>query len=188
MLVEAFLVPLVSIAVMELGDKTQVAIIALSTTNRKPLLIFLGAMVAFSLVNGLGVLVGEGLLQIVPVSVLSKTSGLIFLLMGFFLIVKKADTGRPSGRMSGGILSTAFISTFLAELGDKTQINTIALAAKYGAPAEVILGVMSALALVTGVGVALGAKFSERIPQNRMRIVAGALLMAMGALTLMGIL
>jgi len=188
LLVEAFLVPLISIVVMELGDKTQLAIIALSATNRKPLLIFVGAMVAFSLVNGLGVLAGEGLLQVVPVAVLSKVSGLIFLLMGFFLIVKRTDADRPSRGMSGGILSTAFISTFLAELGDKTQIATITLAAKYGAPAEVILGVMSALALVTGIGVALGAKFSDRIPRNRMRIVAGALLVAVGALTLTGIL
>ena len=80
------------------------------------------------------------------------------------------------------------ISIMVMELGDKTQIATITLAAKYGAPAEVILGVISALALVTGVGVALGAKFSDRIPQNRMRIVADALLIVMGALTLMGTL
>lgn len=188
MLVEAFIVPLVSIAVMELGDKTQLAIIALSAINRKPRLIFLGAMVAFSLVNGLGVLVGAGLLQVVPVAVLSKISGLIFLLMGFFLIVKKTDTDRPSRRMWGGILSTTFISTFLAELGDKTQINTIAPAVKYGAPVEVILGVISALALVTVIGVALGVEFSEKIPRKRMRIVAGALFIAIGALTLMEIL
>jgi len=188
LLVDAFLVPLISIVVMELGDKTQLAIVALSATNRKPLMIFLGAMAAFSLVNSLGVLVGEGLLQIVPVAVLSKISGLIFLLMGSFLIVKRTDTDRPNRRMWGGILSTAFISTFLAELGDKTQIATITLAAKYDAPAEVILGVLSALALVTGIGVALGAKFSDRISQNRMRIVAGALLIVIGALTLIGIL
>jgi len=80
------------------------------------------------------------------------------------------------------------ISIMVMELGDKTQIATITLAAKYGAPAEVILGVISALALVTGVVVALGAKFSDSIPQNRMRIVADALLIVMGALTLMGTL
>ena len=60
--------------------------------------------------------------------------------------------------------------------------------AKYDAPVEVILGVISALAPVTGMGVALGSKFQGRISQNRIRMVAGALFTVIGALTLMGIL
>lgn len=188
MFFEAYLISFTSILVMELGDKTQLAVINLSATNKSPLPVFTGALLAFSVINGLGVLLGEGLLRIVPVSVIAKASGLLFISLGLYTFLKRSDGEKKIRTSDHGVFYTAFTSVFLSEIGDKTQLSTIVLAAKFNVPVEVILGSISALALVTSLGVILGTKLAERLPQNILQKAAGSLFIAMGILTILGLI
>ncbi len=81
---------------------------------------------------------------------------------------------------------TAFATIFLAELGDKTQLASMALAAKSGAPLSVFLGAISALALVTLIGVVFGAFITRIIPEFYIHTIAGAMFIVIGLLMLAG--
>lgn len=188
MLLEAYFVSLASIFVMELGDKTQLAVINLSATNKNPLRIFAGAVLAFSAINGLAVLLGEGFLRVVPASVMTKASGLLFIVLGVYTLLKKSDKEKEIRADANGAFYAAFASIFISEIGDKTQLSTILLATKFDAPVEVILGSLSALTLVTGLGVILGAKLADGLPRNLLKKAAGILFMIMGILTVLDLI
>lgn len=188
MFFEAYFVSLASILIMELGDKTQLAVINLSATSKSPIQIFVGAILAFSVINGLGVLLGEGFLRIVPATVMAKVSGLLFISLGLYTLFKRSDGEKNIRTSSHRAFSTAFTSIFLSEIGDKTQLSTIVLAAKFDAPVEVILGSISALALVTSLGVILGTKLFRRIPKNHLQKAAGSLFIVIGILTILGLI
>ena len=118
------------IALAELGDKTQLTVIALSARyDRKK--VFSGVVLAFIVVTGLGVLVGEGLLRLIPENIIKIIAGLMFIIFGILMLRSKEDGEENNGSQ----IMNPFISTFsmiaLAEMGDKTQLSAITLAAKY---------------------------------------------------------
>jgi len=84
--IEAFAVSLFSIAIAELGDKTQIGLITLAATIRKPVAIFLGMVSGFFVVAGSAVLIGQALLAVIPLSTLTFISGLIFVAMGILML------------------------------------------------------------------------------------------------------
>lgn len=173
------------IAFAELGDKTQLAVIALSAGYDR-VKVFSGVMLAFALVTGLGVLVGEVLLQIVNPALIRIIAGLLFVAFGIWMVLSKekcdADGNSP--------LCNPFISTFsmitLAEMGDKTQLSAITLAAKYDSPYLVFLGAVLALGLISSIGILAGKKLCEMLPLSKIRFGAGALFIFFGVLFLAG--
>ncbi|MEW6233195.1 MAG: TMEM165/GDT1 family protein [Chloroflexota bacterium] len=88
--------------------------------------------------------------------------------------------------MNWEFVLTAFATIFLAELGDKTQLASMALAARSGAPLSVFLGAISALALVTLIGVVFGALITSVIPESYIRAISGAMFIVIGFLMLAG--
>ena len=145
------LTPLIStfalIALAELGDKTQLTVIALSARyDRKK--VFAGVVLAFIVVTGLGVLVGEGLLRLIPENIIKMIAGFMFIVFGIMMLRSKEDCEEANNSP----VINPFISTFsmiaLAEMGDKTQLSAITLSAKYNSPYLVFTGAVIALAAI----------------------------------------
>ncbi len=179
-----FLTTFSLIALAEFGDKTQLTVIALSASYDR-LRVFAGVVLAFALVTGLGVLVGETLFQLISPNLTRIIAGLLFVAFGIWILSSK-----ESCEVNSNPLRSPFISTFsmiaLAEMGDKTQLSTITLVAKYDSPYLVFLGAVLALALISLLGIMLGKKLCETAPLSKIRIGAGAMFILFGLMFLAG--
>lgn len=180
-----FLLSFSLIAIAELGDKTQLAVIML-TAKYRPLPILCGAMFAFLLVDGLGVLVGNILAEVLPFLWVGVGSGVAFICFGIYGFL--SGEGEAKVRYGRFALLTSFILVSLMELGDKTQLATIVLAAKYAMPIVVLSGVMLAYLTITVVGVVVGVGLTKMVPTEKMRLIASLIFILFGVLFLFCVL
>src|SRR5574341_472844 len=159
------------IAFAELGDKTQLTVIALSAGYDR-VKVFAGVVLAFVLVTGMGVMVGDALLGIVPPSMMKTIAGLLFVAFGAWALYSRESCDTDSlSPLCNPLLST-FSMIALAEMGDKTQLSAITLSAKYGSPYLVFFGAILALASVSLLGIILGRKLCEKVPLSKIRLGA----------------
>jgi putative Ca2+/H+ antiporter (TMEM165/GDT1 family) len=171
------------ILIAELGDKTQLAIISLSS-NYKGSHVFAGAMLAFLTVDGISLIIGGPLLALLPIKLVLIISGIIFIIFGIIpLMSKKEKEIKPQKRSSTMPLFACFSLISLMELGDKTQIITITLAAETS-PIMVLLGMIIAFALLTGVAVIMGVKLVSRLPLKWLKIGTSALFIIIGVFSI----
>ena len=172
------------ILIAELGDKTQLSIISLSSNYRWHH-VFAGAMLAFLAVDGISLAVGGPLLALLPMRFVLIVSGIVFIIFGIipFIIKKEKEDVKPHERRSNLPLLACFSLISLMELGDKTQIITITLAAEIS-PILVLLGMALAFALLTGVAVIMGAKLLSRLPLKWLKIGTSALFIVLGAISI----
>jgi len=182
------LIPLLSsfgiVALAEFGDKTQLAAIALSSRH-KPISVFIGALLAFTLVDGISVLIGEALAVFLPMFWIGVGSGIAFILFGIYtLLSKEVKEVRVKERRFP--IASSFLIITLMELGDKTQFTVMALAAKYTAAVSVFTGVMLAFLVITGIGVTIGAVLLKLVPSRYIRGGAATIFILFGALFLVG--
>jgi putative Ca2+/H+ antiporter (TMEM165/GDT1 family) len=169
-------------SLMEFGDKTHIAVITLSMKN-KPLEVFIGALGAFAVVDGASVLVGGLIANLIPEFWINVISGGLFLLFGVLTLINKEDEEEvKEGRRSG--LASAFSLVIIMELGDKTQFASFVLAARYGSPVLVFLGIMLGAALITGSGVVIGKGLMKVMPERYLRYAAAALFLIFGVIFL----
>jgi putative Ca2+/H+ antiporter (TMEM165/GDT1 family) len=151
----------------ELGDKTQICAIMLSSRS-SALSVFAGALAAFFLVDGVGVLLGGELLSLLPHNLVSLAAGLTFILFGLISFIRKNE------KVIFGDVRIPFLKTFsliaLMELGDKTQAASILLAAQFKNPLMVLAGVMLAFSAITGIAVLFGYKILRLIPEYYLKI------------------
>lgn len=167
-----------AIAVAELGDKTQLAAIALSARSR-PLTAFAASTLGFVAANVVAAALGCALRLALPLSAIGAVAGALFIAAGLASLLGK-----------GGLLGDecdfkrGFCLLFLAELGDKTNLATVALAASTGAFAEVVLGLAIAAAALMGLAAALGAALSRALPERVLRLASSLAFIAVGALLL----
>ena len=165
----------------ELGDKTQICTVMLSSKS-SAFSIFLGAMSAFFIVNGLSVLLGRELLNFLPQIIISLVAGLIFIFFGLIsLLHKNRETIFRNTNIKSSFIKT-FLLISLMELGDKTQIASMLLAAQFRNPLMVLAGVMLAFSILTGIGVFLGCKILRFMPERYLKIGSSAVFIALGAL------
>ncbi|MHB8420086.1 MAG: TMEM165/GDT1 family protein [Myxococcales bacterium] len=179
------------IFVAELGDKTLLTVLLLSTRNR-PLPIFLGACAAFLLHTGIAVAFGQ-ILAFVPPSLVRWATAALFALFGALLLLRGPEAEGEAAGASGRPFATAFAFIFLAEWGDMTQILTATLVARdraalgrLAASAAVFAGATLGLWLGTAVAVLLGRTVGRRLPARGVRVVAGLCFLAFAALTAAG--
>ena len=138
---EAFLVSTGVVALGEMGDKTQLLAMLLAAKFRRPMPIILGIFVATLANHALAGLVGDGVAKALGPDVLRWVIGISFLAMaGWMMIPDKVDDEAAGGKQRFGVFGTTVLAFFLAEMGDKTQIATVALAAHYAAPVTVVIG------------------------------------------------
>jgi putative Ca2+/H+ antiporter (TMEM165/GDT1 family) len=181
-MLESFLTSLVLVGLAEVGDKTQIAVFTLSSKYKERTQILVGVFCAFFLVDGSAVLFGEAILSLVPILYIKIISGAMFFILGILSILsKEGENTKTIGEKA--IVSMAFSLIFLSELGDKTQIATMMLAARFGEPAWVFLGVMCALMGLSIVTVFGGKKLARMIPATLLHKAAGIAFILVGIAT-----
>ena len=183
------LLPIVStfllILVAELGDKTQLSIISLSSTYKWKH-VFAGAMLAFLAVDGISLAVGGTLVALVPIRYVQIVSGIVFLIFGIFPFLRreKKQDAVVEKRSSAMPLFASFSLVSLMELGDKSQIIAITFAAQT-APILVLAGMILAFTLLTATAVLIGTKLVSRLPMKWLRIGTSVLFIILGAISIL---
>ena len=184
---DAFLVSTLVVAVGEIGDKTQLLALLLAARFRRPLPIILGILFATILNHGLAGVVGELIRAALSPELLRWLLGLSFI--GIALWALKPDTldDEPRSQSSYGVFALTFITFFFAEMGDKTQLATVALAAKYPDLLQVVAGTTLGMLIADVPAVILGEKAAPKLPLKAIRIVAACIFALLGVLVLFGL-
>jgi putative Ca2+/H+ antiporter (TMEM165/GDT1 family) len=184
--VEALLVSTSIVALAEIGDKTQLLAFVLAAKFRQRLPIVLGILVATLANHAFAGAVGSWLTSLMAPRTLQWVLGGSFLAMAVWtLIPDKLDEGDAKlARL--GVFGTTLVAFFLAEMGDKTQIATVALAAQYQALVAVVAGTTLGMMIANVPAVLLGDKLAERLPVRLVHLVAAAIFAVLGIATLLG--
>ncbi len=182
--ISVFLSAFALLFLAEMGDKSQ--LIAMTLAHRYRLgPVIVGVFLAFLVLNGLAVLVGDALFRYVPQHLVLLAAGGLFLFFAYRSWSDSGETNDDAGakRLGGhGALLSSFALIFVAELGDKTQLALIALVAGTGQLWAVFLGGTLALWAVSLIGILLGGTVLRRIPQAWMHRVAALLFLVFGLL------
>jgi putative Ca2+/H+ antiporter (TMEM165/GDT1 family) len=182
---EAFLTSITLVAVAEIGDKTQLLSFVLAAKLRQPYAIMAGILVATLANHALAGSLGVWLASLVPVSTLNWIVGLAFIAFGLWTL--RPDTFDSDPRMlRAGAFVTTTVAFFLAEMGDKTQLATVALGARYDQLAWVVLGTTLGMMIANVPAVIVGESLAHRIPMRTVRWIAAALFVAAGLATFLG--
>lgn len=185
---EAFLVSTGVVALGEMGDKTQLLAIVLAAMFRRPWPIVAGIFVATLANHAAAGALGGWVAQLLGPDVLRWVIGLSFLAMaGWMLIPDKIDDEAAGGRQRFGVFGTTVIAFFLAEMGDKTQIATVALAARYTDVVQVVLGTTFGMMLANAPAVFLGDKIAKKVSMKLVHGSAAAMFAVLGVLTLLNV-
>lgn len=184
---DALLVSTGVVALGEMGDKTQLLAILLAAHFRRPWLICLGIFLATLANHALAGLVGVGIAQFVTPNILRWVVGVSFMAMAGWLMVPDKLDAMPRPLRRFGVLGATLIMFFVAEMGDKTQIATIALAARYHDMFAVVAGTTLGMMLVNAPVVFLGELIAKRIPMRAIHGVAALTFAVLGILSLMNI-
>lgn len=146
--------------------------------------VFVGIALAFAVLNVGAVLLGKALFAVFPLFWTKLVSGGLFLFFGITTLLNAGPDEDSHPLLASGIIRTAFLMIFLAELGDKTQLVTLSLAAQHGAPLMVFCASTLALWLVSLIGIFLGKQLIRFIPLPYIHRAAGVLFLLFGAVLL----
>lgn len=184
-IIEALLISIGVVALAEIGDKTQLLAFILAARFRKPLPIIAGILCATLVNHGLAGALGAWITSVVSADAMRWILGLSFLGMAIWTMIPdkiEEEETQIAGHL--GVFGATLVTFFLAEMGDKTQIATVALAAHYGAPVMVIAGTTLGMLVADVPAVFVGNKFASRIPMKLVHSVSAAIFALMGLLTL----
>jgi len=178
---EAFLVSISSVAIAEMGDRTQLLTLVLAAAYRRPWPILAGVLCATLANHGAAGYVGVHLGRFLTPALLDGVVGLSMVGMALWTLKPdELDEGSTGPRRSSPFIATT-ITFFFAEIGDKTQIATIALAAAYSNLATVVAGTTCGMLLANAPVAFLGKAFAERLPIKKIHYAASALFFVIGA-------
>lgn len=185
---ESFLVSTGVVALGEIGDKTQLLALLLAARFRRPLPIILGILVATLLNHALAGLVGGWIAATLGPDVLRWVIGLSFLAMAVWMLIPdKIDEEDSAASSRFGVFGTTLVAFFLAEMGDKTQIATVALGAQYEPLIAVVIGTTLGMMLANAPVVFFGEAITRRVPIKMVHIIAALIFAVLGVLALMGV-
>ena len=184
---EALLVSTGVVALAEICDKTQLLAFILAARFKKPVPIVLGILAATLVNHGLAGALGAWIMAVVSPGVLRWVLGLSFLAMAVWtLIPDKIEEEETQVAQHFGVFGATLVTFFLAEMGDKTQIATVAMAAHYGTPLLVIVGTTLGMLIADVPAVFVGDRLAARIPMKLVHSIAAAIFALLGVATLLG--
>jgi putative Ca2+/H+ antiporter (TMEM165/GDT1 family) len=189
----------------ELGDKTQLIVFNLALDYKKSYKVGLGASLGFAVIVTIGIIFGAIITTVIPLSVISIISGIIFVIIGVLEArslkrlylerklykdnpgiiennAKETDIGSKFSKIRKNPYIAGFFFIFIMELGDKTQILTITLASIYAFPIEVWLGVFLALISVAWIGILFGAFIARKVSKFYLKLISTAIFIFVGIL------
>ncbi len=182
---DALLVSTGIVALAEIGDKTQLLAFLLASRYKKTWPIVFGIFVATVFNHTFAGLAGAWIAQLISPDVLKIILAVSFVAMGIWILIPdtmEEDALKGKKRGHFGVFGLTFITFFLAEMGDKTQLATVALAAQYGTPVLVIMGTTLGMLIADVPAVWVGDKLAAKIPVNWVRIISAAAFIIIGVL------
>lgn len=177
-ILEDFLVPFASVFVAEFGDKSQLSLFLLSARTKMHKQLLAGAFLAFLVVDGIAVLAGYYVLNILPVEIVRFVAGAVFAAAGIFYLLRRPPEGKEEANLVSPFYS-GFAVTFLSEWGDKTQLASGLFATKF-APLLVLCGVLASLLLLSYLAVRSGKLIHARVGRKVVQKISGAIFIVLG--------
>ncbi|MDR1854442.1 MAG: TMEM165/GDT1 family protein [Azoarcus sp.] len=185
---DALLVPTGVVALAEIGDKTQLLAFVLAARFKKTWPIVLGILVATVVNHGLAGALGVLAAKFIGPEILRWVLGLSFIAMAAWVLVPdKIDADEAGAASNHGVFVATAVSFFLAEMGDKTQLATVAMAAHYGAPLLVVIGTTLGMLIADVPAVFVGDKLGGKLPVRAIHVAAALVFAALGVATLIGV-
>ena len=184
---EAFIVSTGIVALAEMGDKTQLLSLVLAARFRKPWPIVLGILVATLANHGLAGAVGSWVTTVMGPDLLRWVLGASFIAMAAWMLIPDKlddDEGESAPRM--GVFLTTVVVFFLADMGDKTQIATVMLAAQYNAWFAVVAGTTLGMMLANAPVVWFGDAITKRVPLRLVHLISAGIFAVLGVIALSG--
>jgi Ca2+/H+ antiporter, TMEM165/GDT1 family len=183
---EAFLVSTGIVALAEIGDKTQLLSLVLAARFRRPWPIAAGILVATLVNHALAGAVGSWVTTVLGPDTLRWILGGSFIAMAAWMLVPdKLDDDEAARGPRAGVFVTTLVAFFLAEMGDKTQVATVMLAAQYQAWAAVVAGTTLGMMLANAPVVWFGERITRRLPIRAVHRVGAAIFLVLGVLSLL---
>jgi len=184
---QAFLVSTGIVALAEMGDKTQLLALVLAARFRKPWPIVLGILAATLANHAMAGALGAWITTMISPQTLRWILAASFMAMAFWMLIPdKLDEDAVEGRLPRyGVFGTTALLFFLAEMGDKTQIATVMLAARYDAWAWVVAGTTLGMMLANAPVVWLGARITRLVPLRVVHVVSAFIFAGLGLLALL---
>ena len=182
---EALLISTGVVALAEIGDKTQLLAFILAARFKKPAPIIAGILCATLVNHGLAGALGAWIMSVTSPEAMRWVLGLSFIGMAVWtLIPDRIEEEETQIARQMGVFGATLVTFFLAEMGDKTQIATIALAAHYGAPLLVVIGTTAGMLIADVPAVFIGNRFAQKISMRLVHAIAAGIFAVMGLLTL----
>ena len=184
---EALFISTGIVALAEIGDKTQLLAFLLAARFKKPLPIIAGILCATVVNHGLAGALGAWITASLSPEILRWVLGASFIAMALWMLIPdKLDDDEGQAAPRFGVFLTTVVAFFLAEMGDKTQIATVMLAAQYNAWATVVAGTTLGMMLANAPVVWLGDAITRRVPLRMVHIVSAVIFMLLGLTALLG--
>lgn len=179
---ESFFTPFITIIIAEMLDKSQLALIFLSTKTRRVIPLLVGSILAFAVVDGIAVLFGSVVSSLVPETIVRIVAACIFIFFGL-LSFRKDKMENEKKLKTNNLFFSAFILVFLSEWADKTQLATAAFATQFD-PLYVFLGVMCAMTVLATLAVFAGRLLATKVNKNLIQKIAGVAFIVIGIILL----
>ena len=183
---EAFLISTGIVGLAEIGDKTQLLAFLLAAKFRKPLPIVLAIFVATVANHAFAAAVGAWITSMLGPDVLRWVLGVSFLAMAAWTLIPDKLDEEDTKLAKYGVFLTTLIAFFMAEMGDKTQVATVALAARYNDIVSVVLGTTFGMMLANVPAVYLGDRIANRVSLRLVHGIAALVFAVLGVATLLG--
>lgn len=183
---EAFLISTGVVALAEIGDKTQLLAFILAARFRKPWPIVFGILVATLVNHGFAGALGAWITSLMGPEMLRWVLGVSFIAMAVWTLIPDKFDEEDAKLARYGVFWTTVVAFFLAEMGDKTQVATVALAAQFNSLLAVVAGTTFGMMLANVPAVLLGDRLAHRLPVRLVHGVAAAIFAVLGAVVLLG--
>ena len=182
-MLSAFLISLAVVALSEMGDKTQLLALLLAAKFRKPVPILIAIFLATLVNHGVSAVLGQWITTVLSPVVLLWIVSLGFIAMAVWMLIPD-ELGDESESINKwqkyGVFSATFVLFFFAEIGDKTQIATVALAARFDSIGWVTLGTTLGIMLVNAPAVFIGNKLAEKLPISLIHKIGALVFLVIG--------
>ena len=176
------------VALAEMGDKTQLLSLVLAARYRRPWPIVLGIFVATLANHALAGAVGNGVTRLLGPDMLRWVLGGSFIAIAMWMLIpdRLEDDDAPAAAPRLGVFGTTVLAFFIAEMGDKTQIATVALAAQYPQWVAVVVGTTLGMMLANAPVVWFGDRLIRKVPIRMVHLVSALIFLVLGVVALLG--
>lgn len=181
-MIKAFLL----VFVAEMGDKSQIIAMTFATQFKKKD-VLAGVALAAILNHGLAIVLGRYLSRVIPLSLIQILGGFVFIIFGL-LSLKDEELDDFNANKSLGPISTVALAFFIGELGDKTQLTAMTLASEATSPLFILIGTTSAMVATSAIGILVGSKIGDKIPDVFIKIVSSIVFILFGIVKLHDVL